>query len=1054
MKRAKILSASAGSGKTYQLALKYMCDIIERPECYRNILAVTFTNKATEEMKSRILKEIHILASGKKSNYIGNISKALGISEEAIRRQALKARTRILHDFSRFSVLTIDRFFQRILRAFIKELGLDLNYNLELDATQLLKRSADALVESIKTDQDVRRWLLSFAEERIIEGTRWDMRDDLSTLGEQLFKESGAKRMNLSLSKEDISNAVNVLDDISKRKVEYIKGLGKQALSVMEEYGVAPDGFKGKSTSFVHCFARYASGELQPVSDKMRSACENRNVWYNPKDASGGIVTATERLIPILQDIVVSVDDAIRSRATAKIIKSGYRSFALLADLQKKLKGICENENTMILSKTKDILSEFITDNNAPFIYEKVGNRYDHYMIDEFQDTSVREWYNLLPLLKEALDSNEEASVFIVGDIKQSIYRWRGGDWRLLNSVAIDDLGHENTELIPLKENYRSLENIVIFNNKLIEKVVALDNERINSIVSKALRAGKISASAHASLYDILKRAYADHEQMPVSDDTDKGYVEVCAYNAKYGASPFIEAIESAISRGYKYRDILILVRKGSEAELVADMLFEYKERKFSSVGEVGFNILLPDKLTLESCDIVEFVIALLRLAVNQHNDVERGVYNRFLSHAVDRPFGDREYELFNRIIHLSPMEAFELIVAEFKLYERKQSIAFLQALHEQIISFTTSRMADIHHYLAWWDERGKMESIKVEMTDDTIEVTTVHKAKGLERAVVIVPNARFGLEPSPNLSPTVWSDTAGSKIGNFPVMYGKNMEESTYSEDYYTERVMSHVDGINILYVAITRASRELYMYIPTDEKCGVPRENFPTTTPLILNVLPDICSAPERYMDGEVVVCDKYRYGKPTTHVGKHDKDDDTEYVLLDDYVTNEPMVQIHYPSSRFIEEGINHIGSSLKTGILMHKVFEGARDESNLRQAIRSMNQNCVIDANEAITLQQKVDEALNNPKVKEWFNSDWDDVRVETDIAFNNKMSRRPDRVMIKGDRVVVVDYKFGRHHSDKHNNQVRLYMSLLAKMGCYKSIEGYVWYVMLGDVIDV
>ena len=269
MKRAKILSASAGSGKTYQLALKYICDIIERPDRYRNILAVTFTNKATEEMKSRILNEIHILASGGKSIYIDKIAEELNMSEPKIRECALKVRTRILHDYSRFTVLTIDRFFQRILRAFIKELSLDLNYNIELDTTLLLERSADMLVESIAEEPEVRRWLLEFAEERINDGTRWDMRSDLCHLGEELFRENGAKRINTSLGKKELRNAVNSLIKESEVCKHRLKELGEQALEIMAKYGVVASQFKSKSKSAASNFAIYATGELKAPNATM-----------------------------------------------------------------------------------------------------------------------------------------------------------------------------------------------------------------------------------------------------------------------------------------------------------------------------------------------------------------------------------------------------------------------------------------------------------------------------------------------------------------------------------------------------------------------------------------------------------------------------------------------------------------------------------------------------------------------------------------------------------------------------------------------------------------
>lgn len=336
MKRAKILSASAGSGKTYQLTLKYMCDVIQHPERYRNILAVTFTNKATEEMKSRILREIHTLASGGNSSYLKDIARELGLNEAQIREGALKARTRILHDFSRFTILTIDRFFQRILRAFIKELSLDLNYNIELDTNQLLERSTDKLIESIASNDKLRDWLLEFAEDRLKEGDRWDMRGDLKSLGSELFKENGAKRTKLKLDKAKLSDAVNSLVSECDAYRLKIKTLGNNAIKIMSDYGVSAEEFKGASRSFVFNFHRYASGELKEPTATMLKAVDSVSEWYKG-GADGRIVTATEKLMPILKEICDCYGDAIKKINTAKLIKDNYRSFALLADLQERV---------------------------------------------------------------------------------------------------------------------------------------------------------------------------------------------------------------------------------------------------------------------------------------------------------------------------------------------------------------------------------------------------------------------------------------------------------------------------------------------------------------------------------------------------------------------------------------------------------------------------------------------------------------------------------------------------------------------------------------------
>ena len=1054
MKRAKILSASAGSGKTYQLTLKYMCDVIQHPERYRNILAVTFTNKATEEMKSRILREIHILASGESSSYLKDIIGELGLNEAQVREGATKARTRILHDFSRFTILTIDRFFQRILRAFIKELSLDMNYNIELDTNLLLERSTDTLIESIAEDEQLRRWLIEFAEERLEEGERWDMRGDLKLLGGELFKESGAKRINLKLDKQGLRDAVKRLVSEGESYRQRVAELGSEAIKIMKSYGVSADEFKGTSRSFVFNFYRYSEGELKPPTTTMLKAVEDISEWYK-KGADGRIVAASERLMPILQEICRCYNDAVKKINTAKLIKDNYRSFALLADLQTRVKDICSKENIMILSKTKDILSTFIDDSNAPFIYEKVGSRYDHYMIDEFQDTSVREWKNMLPLLREALSSNPNSSVFIVGDIKQSIYRWRGGDWRLLNSDAIADLGKENTVVEHLQKNYRSLPKIVEFNNSLIANAVDIDNNYLNRTLEDAYNSNKITQSTRSSLYDMMARAYSDHKQTPAKSGDNQGYAEVVAYDTTLTDSPFIGAIEDAIERGYRYRDILILVRGGNDAKRVADALFAYKADKFTSKGLSGFNILTPDALTLDSCDIVEFIISVLRLAIDPQCDIERGVYNRYLGLPLDRVLDNHDLEWLRHISHLSPLEAFESIVSRFSLDERKESIAFLQAMHEQILSFSSQRVVDIQYYLNWWDERGCNETITVEMADDTIEITTIHKSKGLERDIVIIPYSRWDMTPRPSLHPIVWAKanntTSSAEIEDFPVVYGSTMENSDFSDEYYRELVMSHIDGVNLLYVAVTRASKELYMYVPTNlNSKSRGGENINTTVPLILTAAKSICPNPEcEQIDGESVML-TYSFGTPTVVKSNERRGANGSDMLLDSYTSNKPLIKVRYPSHRYIEEGIRRDNKALSDGIRLHALFEGAMTESDLRSAVQRMLLGSIVDRTQATALNNRITAMLKDERVAEWFSGGWDDVKCEAEIISKSDI-RRPDRVMIKDKRAVIVDYKFGDKRLHVYNRQMAEYMKLLKSMNRFNQIEGYVWYISLGEI---
>lgn len=1055
MKRAKILSASAGSGKTYQLAYKYVRDVVEHPELYRSILAVTFTNKATEEMKSRILSEIHTLASGGKSNYMSDLKRELSLSEEAIVERALRARQLILHDYSRFTILTIDRFFQRIIRAFIRELGIDLNYNIELDTSTLLTRSADSLVESITQNDELKQWLLEFAEERIADGERWDMRGDLRALGSEIFKERSHERLKMQQSKSKLREIIERMTKRTEIIKHEVAKLGAEGVACMERNGLVYSAFKGSSKSFVSCFARYAAGEFKEPTATMLKAADDIEQWYKKGD-SAAIKTAAMELQPILRRICEVYERGVAHINTTNLLRENYRSFALLADLYNKVTDICDEENIMVLGETKHILSTFINDSNAPFIYEKVGNRFERFMIDEFQDTSVGEWRNMLPLLQNAMASSEECSVFIVGDVKQSIYRWRGGDWRLLQHRAKQMLGDDSVEVAHLESNYRSLSQIVEFNNAVIEEVVAHDNQYLNTTLDEAHTKGDIGEALHASLSGIVAAAYSKHAQHPARKSDEVGYAEATIYDTSLMESPFIEAIESAIERGYKYRDILILVRGATDGRKVADALFAHKARLMAE-GKAGFNILTSDVLTIESNAITEFIIAVFRLTANIRNDIERGVYNRFLGKPLDHTFDDEEVALLHTISHLSPMEAFELIVERYELNKRREYIAYLQAMHEQVIAFTTSRNADIQRYLAWWDERGRNEALSVEMTDDTIEIMTIHKAKGLERPVVILPYAKWDTTPRAALRPVVWAkaeegNSEAAEVGEFPVIFGSQMQQSSFSEEYYREVVMSHVDAVNLLYVALTRASEELYLYIPSKLNAKSKSDSISSIVPLISRAIRAICPTPDIYTSEEGVKREVYSVGRTmTTHSEK--RGSMSEDILLEHYPTHMPELRINMPSKRYADEGLKAATTERELGIRLHRIFERARNIAELYSAIEALEADCIIGAEEALSLRENIEQAMQNSTIREWFTHEWDDIKNEAEII-TSEDTRRPDRVMISGKRAVVIDYKFGHTKNNAYNRQVSDYMRLIEQMGLYSQIEGYVWYIALGEVIEV
>lgn len=1041
--KAKILNASAGSGKTYQLAYKYVHDVVEQPALYRHILAVTFTNKATEEMKSRILKEIHKLASGADSSYLEPLCRELKLDAQTVRKRAAEARAKILHDYSRFTVLTIDTFFQRILRAFIKELGIDLNYNVEIETASVLAKSADALIEQIAVDKELLRWLTDFVQERIDDGYGWDIRSGILSLGKELFKETNKETLLTMRAKDDLLRIVRHALAQAEKTKRQLQETAQRAIAIIEEAGLSESDFtRGFPVKY---FREVAAGEIKIYNKTIEKQRVSTADWCNAKSPALPYVA---QLQPLLQEVCGLYDRNIRHWNTCTLLRSNYRSFALLSDLYAKVQSMCDEQNLMLLSETKYILSEFIDHNDAPFIYEKVGNRFERFMIDEFQDTSIKEWENFLPLLQNAMSQVEQTSVFIVGDIKQSIYRWRGGDWKILRYGAQQALGAENTEVTSLQDNYRSLPVVVDFNNRSMEGVVSFDNLNLNSMLDAAQERHALPPEDAERLYDTLADAYRNHEQRPRLKKEHSGYVSVEQFDEK---PPVVERICRLLDKGFRPCDILILVRSASDGMRIAAELLDFK--RTNTDERYRFDVMTREALLIGAAPVSTFVVSVLRLAMNSEDTLSRADYNHFLGRAFDHPLSDEERAFFRSLRLLSPEDAFEHLVIRYGLQQASNQTAYLQAIHEQLIAFCSDRIADIPLFLRWWDEQGSAQSLSIERSEMAVEIMTIHKAKGLERKAVIIPYCSWSLDPkssgwTPNI---VWAEAKGdtAAIGRFPVKYGKTMSESDFSTEYYRERVYAHVDNINLLYVALTRAAESLHVFIPQVDRTKVPTH----VGALLWQVLDATNAEPQ----------DRFEFGEFTGPVAAEVDKEQPEHILLKDYPTSLSDLRLRLSTQRYFEEGEREL-SPRNFGILMHKAFQEADTMEEIQLAIKNMRDDALLSDADAGVLQRMVEQSFENPVVREWFDGSWERIRNENTIirpiddlggASDDDLTKRPDRVMLKGKRAVVVDYKFGRREGKDagYRRQIRKYLDLIHRMG-YTECEGYLWYVKQGEIEKV
>ncbi len=1051
MGNVKILNASAGSGKTFSLSYEYVRSVIEEPSLYKHILAVTFTNKATEEMKTRILSEIDRLARGEQTVMRDRLRRDLALDDEEIGRRAMRVRGFILHDYSHFAVLTIDKFFQRVIRSFLRELGLEINYNLELHTESLLSGAADALLDSVTDDAELRERLVGFMRERIEQNKRWNLKEMLLSLGQQVFSDGYRKAEPMLAKGAEIVERFRSLLNRADAIREQMRSEAKEALRLIAEQGLAPSDFKQGKNSFASYFVKVAQTGQSPYAKRVSNARVDDTEWYAKNSPHiEKIRSLMPQIRPLLDSICNTYDRNISFLNSVELLRRNFHAFTLLGDLRRWTEQLCAEQNLLPISETNHILAQLVADNDTPFIFEKVGNYYARFMIDEFQDTSTLQWNNFIPLLDNALAGEEGHPVLLVGDVKQSIYRWRGGDWQILGSRVEQDFGTDRVDRFRLATNYRSMRRIVEFNNALIGRIVELDNLQLDTALDAAVGRGELHPEVRDALRGSLAKAYADYEQS-AADRTERGYVEVSfadRQDEEEMSRYVIARVEELQKRGYRPGDIAVLVRTNREGRTIAAKLLDRKNS--SPDSKYCYDVVTQEALTVASGPVVGFVTACLRLALDLGDSIHRAVYNRWLGRAFDDELSGEEREFFLSLALLSPEEAFERIVMRFALQELSDQVAYLQALHQQIVTFSSSTVADIELFLKWWDEKGATASLAMQPTEKAITVSTIHKVKGLQYKVVILPNLSWRLQPQDR--ELIWTECSDPELGidgNVLLPFSKTkMSNSAFADACYREQVFSHIDAINMLYVALTRAEEELHLLVPVEAER---KESQPVGLLIagLLGVEGDVQFGDltgVRRADGSIC------FGEPMHPVAERVQEEG----YLQSYPTS-PVgmkVRLRLPSERYFDTDAPAELSPRNYGILMHRVFAEASSAEQVREAIARMELDSLLTAGEAERLRERVERAFADPVIRSWFEYPWDRVRNESSIVLpGDDPMRRPDRVMIAGDRAVVVDYKFGRNEKPEYARQLQDYMELLTEMG-YASVEGYLWYVMLDRVVPV
>lgn len=1053
MGSVKILSASAGSGKTYNLSKEYVKLVIENPMLYNQILAVTFTNKATEEMKGRILDQIDSLSKGSDKALLHSIASTTNLSEPLVSKRAKEALSRILHDYNRFSVITIDKFFQRIIRGFLHELNIDTTYTLQLQTDTLIESAADKLIDNLVNDDQLRRWVVEYIGEKIDQTGRWDFRSALAKLGNQLFAEEFRSQFSVESDPQqtrlELSNYMSAMAQKLNRALELSKQAADTFLTTVADYGLEASDFYRNQSGVVGYAQRISNGSTESPNSYVTQALVE-DLWYAKKCAKRATIDSIKgRLLSELTAVKERAGEAAKATNSYSLLRSNFRPFALMIDLERCIEAICNEENVVPISKVNDFINSIVNNNDTPFIYEKAGNTYTHFMIDEFQDTSLLQWNNFLPLLHNAIAQQQGSPILLVGDVKQSIYRWRGGDWRILSEKVEKEFNSVSSE--KLTRNFRSTPVVVGFNNALIGRCSHIINFQSNKALKEAFEAGRINEAFAKSLEDIVQKAYSDYLQTPNQEER-RGYATLTVYNQSNDPHPAIALIEDLQERGYRPSDIAVLVRANDEGELFAKMLLQHKADNPDS--PYCFDVITQDALTIGSSDVCEFIVAVIRASIMPDDSINTALLKRLSNRSFSDQIAADEQQFISSLRSVSPEEAFEQIVVYYKL-DSAANVSFLQALHEQIITYTGSHIGDLRLFVEWWSQTGRNESIAMPTTADAITIATIHKSKGLGYRAVIIPYCDWELTTKPNT--IIWSPLGQNNCPVYPVEYKRNMSDSIFAQSYFNESTMALIDSLNTLYVALTRAKEEIHLMLPRSEKGAISGIGSIVASCVHCDQWRVSIgnSSDDCFIEGETETDSESTFSAAFGTCQRVEQTETQNAVKATRFGTYpiDERVRVKYSIERYVEDNPQSRLHPLGKGIMMHRLFAQALTTDQIVSAAEQAFTDAAMNREEYESIKQTIDKALQNPIVQHWFDGSWSEIRNENDIITPSSTKWRPDRVMMSTDETVVVDYKFGLAVRESHQEQVANYMKLMEQMG-YKSVSGYIWYIALDRIVEV
>lgn len=1091
-KNLDIYVASAGSGKTHTLTKEYLKLALKSPNYFKHIQAVTFTNKATSEMKERIIKELYILSrEPSKSAFSNELTEYFSISEDILNTRAKNTLKSILNNYGYFRIKTIDSFFQEVIRSFFRELDIPATFELQLDKSRIID---DAIIRLIyeQKKQKGKTSLQLYAQEQIESGEGHNLVAKLKKLASQLFRED-VKRFYTAQNENIFPDTKQILQ-FKREFVGHINTHKSDVRHYVEKFFLLFD----KHNIDLNCISYGKSGVFAPfisfkddfndafrqyiIKDKKPARFLNylENCVHDPLK---GLISSDKKKINELEKdkVLRFLDDGgtelmfefskkifdkerLFTTRTINTILKNMDELGLLSDIKDCMDRINKETNTVLIDNNSSLLKQIIDNSDTPFIYEKIGSYIFHYMIDEFQDTSSMQYDNFMPLIKESLAT--QSSNLVVGDVKQSIYRFRNSDSNLLNTQIKHDL-NTYVDIHNLQHNWRSSREIINFNNSLYQKLPSLFRQMINVNIEDS----DLPESLKSALLDkssLIEEYYNDVEQcIPHNNETRQGEVVIHSFDNDFKSSgeEILKSLVDTIAylqrvKGLKPSDIAILTRKNSEAATIVQYLMNSQNTQMYS--GVSFDVVSQEALNVDSSVIVRLILASFKYISRPNYEINRDVLHD-------------SYKIICRNRNVNAMDMDSLLVGVSDagrrgIYSCTESLLDLYSgiINDNdttyilrfldIVSKTKSnKMMDFAEFVEYWQQEGTKEKVILPENDNAISLMTIHKSKGLGFKAILMPMLYSDIIENNALNPTIiwshshvgradindnWADLMGKFNYPIPITYSKDLKNTAFASDYFDEMIKKTIDTLNLFYVATTRAKEELHLWLSSKES-----KEIKTLGDAVNKVLYKNMS--EEYF--KTVEISESLYNKDNVYnLSQIDKSTYTEDTIIINKIDNLPIEG----RIAILREGLDYFedNNPRKYGNTMHRILSRIISQEDIETNIDKSVTDGLITRDDADIVRKEIYDIINSDeRAFGWFDKR---NRILTEIPIIGggiNGSKRPDRVVIYPDNTAdIIDYKFGQREN-KHKKQVKQYMKYLDYMG-YKT-RGFLWYLESGSIIE-